>query len=206
MEGGLPEEFPCAVVEQTREDTVVLRSTRCGSCWGRRIRLLSRSAGMDKNANCKANLAVASNPDTAILLARHVAGFALVTPGEERFKLGPLAVAYLFRHDAPVDPKLLQVLHRWGIQTCEELAALPERGVAERLGAAGVYCATWRAARCTVRCGWRHRGPVTRSGWNRSIRCICAFWSGFSLLVFFIRLVFSPAPHRVRSDSLSLSG
>ncbi len=37
------------------------------------------------------------------------------------------------------DVALLDVLHRWGLKTCEDLAALPEQGVVERLGNAGQY-------------------------------------------------------------------
>lgn len=87
----------------------------------------------------QANLAMAANPDTAILLARNVPGVTLITPGEERFHLASLPLDALFTHDVPVDAALLAVLHRWGLKTCEDLAALPESGVAERLGPAGVY-------------------------------------------------------------------
>ncbi len=38
-----------------------------------------------------------------------------------------------------MDPNLAKVLHGWGVKTCEELAALPEKGVLERLGKAGTY-------------------------------------------------------------------
>ncbi len=34
---------------------------------------------------------------------------------------------------------MLEILLRWGVKTCEDLVALPEKGIAERLGAAGVY-------------------------------------------------------------------
>ena len=34
---------------------------------------------------------------------------------------------------------LLDVLERWGLKTCEDLALLPEHGVVERLGPAGLY-------------------------------------------------------------------
>ncbi len=34
---------------------------------------------------------------------------------------------------------MLDILLRWGVKTCEDLAVLPEAGVAERLGPGGVY-------------------------------------------------------------------
>jgi len=91
---------------------------------------------------CKlqASLAIAANPDSAILLARHFRGVTMVTPGEERLKLASLPLAELFAYDAvKLAPNLLDILLRWGIKTCEDLAALPEKGLSERLGAAGLY-------------------------------------------------------------------
>ena len=126
-------------VEQTREDTVVFSIDPLRKLIGSPHQIVSEICRSGYERSLKANLAVASNPDTAILLARHIAGVTLVTPGEERFKLGPIPVASLFAHDVPRDPKLLETLHRWGVKTCEELAALPDGGVAERLGAVGVH-------------------------------------------------------------------
>ncbi len=87
----------------------------------------------------QANLAIASNPDSAILLARNFGGVTLVTPGEERLKLGVIPLPALFAQVAPGNEALLEVLLRWGLKTCEDLAVLPEKGVAERLGKIGVY-------------------------------------------------------------------
>ncbi len=42
---------------------------------------------------------------------------------------------------------MLQILHRWGLKTCGELAALPEQGVAERLGSRGLYLRNLAAGR-----------------------------------------------------------
>jgi protein ImuB len=87
-----------------------------------------------------ANLAIAANPDTASLLARHYIGVTLVTPGDEPAKLAAIPLPVLFEYD-PVKfhPSLLDILLRWGVKTCEDLTSLPEKGVAERLGTAGVY-------------------------------------------------------------------
>ncbi len=126
-------------VEQTREDTVAFSIDPLRRLLGSPYQIASEICRYGYEREIQANLAVASNVDTAILLARHFAGVTLVTPGEERFKLAALPVAALFAHHGLMDPKLLEVLHRWGVKTCEELAALPERGVVERLGPAGVY-------------------------------------------------------------------
>ncbi|MBV9294626.1 MAG: hypothetical protein JO145_03570 [Acidobacteriaceae bacterium] len=87
----------------------------------------------------KGNLGIASNPDAALLLARNCTGVTLVTTGEEAEKLAPIPVTSLFAHKATLDSGLLEVLRRWGLKTCGDLAALPETGVAERLGNAGIY-------------------------------------------------------------------
>lgn len=86
----------------------------------------------------QAHLAIASNPDSAILLAWNYPGVTFVTPGEEKLKLGCISLVTLFTQ-AKAHQALLEVLTRWGLKTCSELAALPEQGVAERLGKTGVY-------------------------------------------------------------------
>jgi protein ImuB len=127
------------VVENTSSDTVVFSIAALRKLIGSPHQIASEICRLGYERNLKANLAIAANPDTAILLARNCAGVILVTPGEESFKLAPLPLTCLFMHDAPVDPDLLDVLNRWGLKTCEDLAALPERGIAERLGQAGIY-------------------------------------------------------------------
>ena len=126
-------------VEKASNDTVVFSISALRRLIGSPHQIASEICRLGYERNLKANLAIASNPDTAILLARNFAGVILVTPGEESFKLGPLPLTCLFLHDTPVNPDLLDVLNRWGLKTCEDLAALPERGIAERLGQPGIY-------------------------------------------------------------------
>jgi len=46
----------------------------------------------------------------------------------------------VFEYDrAKLAPSMLEILLRWGVKTCEELVALPEKGIEERLGTAGIY-------------------------------------------------------------------
>jgi protein ImuB len=126
-------------VEKTSNDTVVFSIAPLRKLIGSPHQIASEICRSGYERSLKADLAIASNPDTAILLARNFAGVILVTPGEERFKLGPLPLKCLFMHDSSIDPELLNVLNRWGLKTCEDLAALPERGIAERLGQAAIY-------------------------------------------------------------------
>ena len=127
------------IVERVASNTVVFSIAPLRKLIGSPHQIASEICRLGHERKLEANLAMATDPDTAILLARNLAGVHLVTRGEERGKLGGLPLPALFTHDVPVDPALLNVLHRWGLKTCEDLAALPEQGVAERLGPAGVY-------------------------------------------------------------------
>jgi protein ImuB len=60
-----------------------------------------------------------------------------VTPA--KYAQAHLPLESLFVHDTRLDAGLLEILHQWGLTTCEDLAGLPENAVAERLGLAGVY-------------------------------------------------------------------
>ena len=126
-------------VEKTSHDTLVFSIAALRKLIGSPHQIASEICRVGFERNLKANLAIASNPDTAILLACNVVGVILVTPGAESFKLAPLPLTCLFRHDVPVNPDLLNVFNRWGLKTCEDLAALPEQGIAERLGQPGIY-------------------------------------------------------------------
>jgi protein ImuB len=82
-------------------------------------------------------VAIASNPDTAFLIARGFSAHGinrLVLAGEEARRLAPLPV-----HVLPISPEILEVLNGWGIRTFQSLAALPTVAVVERLGQEGLY-------------------------------------------------------------------
>jgi protein ImuB len=81
----------------------------------------------------KANLALAANPDAAILAARGFTGTSILPQGDEAKFLGRLPLALL----AP-SPELQETLERWGIRRFQDLAALPPLGIAERLGPEGL--------------------------------------------------------------------
>lgn len=79
-----------------------------------------------------ANLAIAANPSAAALAARNISGVTIIPPGQEGEALASLPIAVL-----PATPELATTFFRWGIRTLGELAALPEIGLAERLGIEG---------------------------------------------------------------------
>ncbi len=127
-------------VEQSCNDTVVFSIAPLRKLIGSPHQIASEICRAGFDLKLQASLAISANPDTAILLARHFMGVTLVTPGEERLKLGPVPLTALFEYDrVKLTPSMLEILLRWGIKTCDDLVALPEKGLAERLGPAGVY-------------------------------------------------------------------
>lgn len=86
-----------------------------------------------RETGAKPHIAIARNPDAAICAARAFPGVNVVPYGDEAKFLGDLPVSAL----AP-SAELAETLARWGIRHLRELAALPELGIAERLGAEGL--------------------------------------------------------------------
>ena len=86
-----------------------------------------------RQSPAETRIAVAANPTAATTAARGLPGVTVIAPGKEKERLGPLPVALL-----DLSEELTETLSAWGIRTFEEFAALPERGVAERLGPEGL--------------------------------------------------------------------
>jgi protein ImuB len=94
----------------------------------------------------EANVAVASNPDTAALAALGFSGVIVIPEGREAEQLGSLPVEVLFSGGQDFDGtdfdghnlETMEVLERWGIRNFRALAALPEIALSERLGQEGV--------------------------------------------------------------------
>jgi protein ImuB len=74
-------------------------------------------------------VAVASTVEAAVLAARHFEGVTMVEPET----LGSLPIDSL-----PPDPEIFETFDMWGIRSLAELARLPEKGIAERLGERGL--------------------------------------------------------------------
>jgi protein ImuB len=89
----------------------------------------------------EAHLAVATNPDAALLATRGFSGVTLIPEGREAGWLGDLPVDVLlesFSSDAEEATRWAETLDRWGIRKLRALAALPEVPLSERLGQAGI--------------------------------------------------------------------
>jgi protein ImuB len=99
-----------------------------------------------------AHVAVASNPDAAVLAARGFSGVTVIPAGKEAEQLGSLPTEVLFakrmedtkKENAQKEDEkkstahLLETLDRWGIRNLRGLAALPEVSLSERLGQEGL--------------------------------------------------------------------
>ena len=122
------------LVEKTAPDTVIFSIVGLERLIGTPQQIAAEVARRGSEMGIHANLAIADNPDAARLAARHLAGITIIAPGKEADRLGGIPVTSL---DA--SPELIETLDRWGIRTLADLAALPEIGLAERLGGEGVW-------------------------------------------------------------------
>jgi len=107
--------------EQTAPDTIVFRIDGLKRLHGTPRQIAEAIA---KLAGPSVNIAIAETVDAAIIAARNFGGVT-VAPN-----LNDLDVATL-----PLTEELAQVLETWGIYTFEQLAQLPETGLAERFEA-----------------------------------------------------------------------
>jgi protein ImuB len=118
-------------IEQTAVDTVVFRTDGLGPLFGAPEQL---GTSIANRVGIPANIAIATEPDTAIHAARGLVGVTVIQPGSEGKVLAPLPLSLLAS-----TPETAQILHAWGIRTFGELAALPPLGIAARLGEEGIH-------------------------------------------------------------------
>jgi len=132
---------PC--VEDTTCDTVLVDLAGMESLLGSLPEisraLCDRAAVLGLNAN----VAVASNPDAALLAARGLFGVTVIPSGDEAARLGSLPIKVLFANQLDEEEKKqsdlrLETLARWGIRDLRALAALPKVSLSERLGQEGL--------------------------------------------------------------------
>jgi protein ImuB len=95
------------------------------------VRALSEHAS---RIGLEVNVAAASNPDTALLSAKGFTGTTVIASGHEVETLGQLPVEVLSLSNAQAE-----ILDRWGIRKCRDLALLPPVPLVERLGQAGLH-------------------------------------------------------------------
>jgi protein ImuB len=111
--------------EQTAPDTVVFLIDGLQRLHGS-LHQIAQAIGHRSGPNV--NIAVAPTADAAILAARNFPGITVAA------NLSDLDVATL-----PLTDEMAQVFESWGIYSIEQLAQLPQIGLAERFGPHGVY-------------------------------------------------------------------
>ncbi len=118
-------------IEQSSPDTVIFDVRGLTTLFGEPAQIAQTIANQ---AGIPVSVAIAANPDTAVMAARGIRGITVIPPGREAATLAPLPLNLLSGSS-----QTAELLDAWGIRTLGELAALPPLGVAARLGNEGTY-------------------------------------------------------------------
>jgi protein ImuB len=132
---------PC--VEDSACDTVLLDLAGTESLLGSAPEISRAIAHRASAFGLDANVAIAANPDAALVAARGFPGVTVISSHETADRLGPLPIAVLFAdrlegEERKAADQTLETLDRWGIRCLRALAALPQIALSERLGQDGL--------------------------------------------------------------------
>jgi len=129
---------PC--IEDVAPDTIVLDLTGMETLFGALPKIGCNLAQRASQLGLECSVAIAANPDAAMLAARGFAGVTVIAEGKEAEQLGSLPVEVLFagKYEDEESQQFLQTFQRWGIRHLRDLARLPEVALSERLGQPGV--------------------------------------------------------------------
>jgi protein ImuB len=128
-------------IEDTAPNIVLLNLAGLEPLFGPVAKIARDLAHRMSKMELEANVAVASNPDAALLAACGFSGVTLIAEGHEAERLGDLPVDVLlesFAFDAEEAVRWLETFDRWGIRKLRALASLPEVPLSERLGQQGI--------------------------------------------------------------------
>jgi protein ImuB len=128
-------------IEDTASNTVLLNLAGLEPLFGPVSKIAGDLAHRISKMELEANVAVAANPDAALLAARGFSGVTLIPEGHEAKRLGELPIDVLlesFSSDAEEAARWLETFDRWGIRKLRALASLPEVPLCERLGQQGI--------------------------------------------------------------------
>jgi len=120
-------------VESTSDGIVVLDVSGTERLFGSLEAISCKIAVAAKRIGFCLQIAIASNPDTALLAAKGFRGITIIPAGSEAKRLASLNVRLL-----PITPEMSETLDGWGIKTFQALAALPTVALVERLGQEGL--------------------------------------------------------------------
>ena len=128
-------------VEDTAPGTVLLNLAGLEPLFGPLSKISRELARRASRMELEANVAVAANPDAAVLAAHGFPGVTLISEGREAEYFGDLSVDVLlesFASDEEDSARWLEMFDRWGIRNLRALTALPEIPLGERLGQQGI--------------------------------------------------------------------
>ena len=111
--------------EQTAPGTIVFEIDGLKQLYGSPQQIADAIA---RRAGAGVQIAIAETAESAILAARNFSGVH-VRPHLDKLDITSL----------PLPEEFAEILESWGIYTLEQLAELPETGIAERFGEQGVY-------------------------------------------------------------------
>jgi protein ImuB len=129
-------------VEVANCDTIVLDITGLEPLFGPLPKIARALACRASALGLETSVAVAGNPDSAVLAARGFSGVTVIREGKEAEQLGSLPVEVLFGDSTQESAQFLETFIRWGIRKLRDLTALPDVALSERLGQAGIYLQT----------------------------------------------------------------
>jgi protein ImuB len=117
-------------VHDKRPDTVLLDAAGLHSLFGTPAQIVKKIRIACREKHFSVNVAIAENPDTAIIAAKGIRGGIVINSSTQ---IAPLPMSIL-------EPALdvAETLELWGISTLGQFAKLPTRQLSERLGQEGV--------------------------------------------------------------------
>ncbi|HEX9109530.1 MAG TPA: hypothetical protein VF832_19950, partial [Longimicrobiales bacterium] len=130
-------------VEETAPGAVVLEIDGLERLFGSPHEMAAAMMERAARSGFRPNLAMAANADAALAAARGFQGLSIVPQGDEAKFLGSLPLELL----EPA-PEIAETLARWGIRRFRDLAALPARGLVERLGPEGLRLRSLARGEC----------------------------------------------------------
>jgi protein ImuB len=127
-------------VEDIACDTILIDLAGLEPLFGPLPKIARDLALRASDLGLESNVAVAANPDTAVIAARGFSGITLIPHGNEAKRLGGLPIEVLFGggHDFQETEQFLETFRRWGIHKLSDLAILPDVALSERLGQQGL--------------------------------------------------------------------
>ncbi len=127
-------------VEAAAPHTVLLDLSGLGALFGPLPRIAREISHRTWEMGLRANIAVASTLEAALLAAHGFFGVTVIPEGKNPEVLSSLPLDVLFAGDK--DPEeaeqILETFRRWGIRKFRDLTALPEVALSERLGQRGI--------------------------------------------------------------------